>query len=410
MMTFTFTNYAAIQPQASPYQDFIGKILGGYSDMTKAKYLQPGLEEELKKNKLFNEYYGPNIESEIGLRKAQTGEAGARTGLLGEQTKGAKIENQYMPRYKEAQIQQLQAQAEKARLLQNIREYMMGGGLPGTQNNQNPSMPIMQGQGMPSEQTISNSNGQPAQTGLNYPSAVTMMQALGLGKPQVVNANGKYMAITPFGNFDTGVSGLNARDTALSKEDAKKISKLEDLVLSSSKKQDTFDAINEDLVSPQFAAIRQRPELGRHELAWYEKFGTKGPGGQQELIGRLKANLGEVVKNAASDFKGQFRIGEQGLVNSMKPNESDSLDVMKGKAEAMTYLNKILLRRSELEADLMRNQGMSALEARIAADKQIDPKKIKKEVHTILHPTKKRDITPEQALAELQRRQAEGNK
>ena len=420
-MAFTFTNYAGIQPQASPFQDMIGKILGGYSDMTKAKYLQPGLEEELKKAKLFNEYYGPNIESEIGLRHAQTGEAGARTGLLGEQTKGARIENKYLPEKMQAAIQESQANAQKARLLQMIREQMMGGNVGNAQGGGQMGAPggsemqMFNGQGMPSPQQGQGApmpmqmpqQGTQQQTtpGLDYAKAATAMQALGLGKPHVVEANGRYMAITPFGNFDTGVAGLTARDTALAKEDAKKISSLENIVLSGSQKQETFNELNKDLGSPAFEEIRQNPVLGRHELGWYEKFGTPE---QQAMIGRMKTHMGNIVKDSSRDFAGQFRVGEQALLNDMKPNVSDSIDVMKGKAEALTYMNQLMTKRAEMEADFMRNYNMSALQAKIAADKQIDPKQIKKEIRTILHPASSTKITPDQARAELERRRAGG--
>lgn len=41
-----------------------------------AKYAEPMTQEELRKAQLFNQYYGPNIESEIALRGAQTGHLG----------------------------------------------------------------------------------------------------------------------------------------------------------------------------------------------------------------------------------------------------------------------------------------------------------------------------------------------
>lgn len=417
-MAFTFTNYAGIQPQESPFSDIIGKVLGGYGDMTKAKYLQPTLEEELKKSKLFNEYYGPNIESEMGLRKAQTGEAGARTGLIGEQTRGAHIENKYLPQKMQAAIAESQANAQKAHLLQMIREQMMGGGLGGSQGGGQGTpqggepMSMFSGQGMPSPgqgapMAMGNPQGTQQQTtpGLDYAKAATAMQALGLGKPHVVDANGRYMAITPFGNFDTGVAGLSARDKQLSVQDAKKISTLEDQALSGYQKQETFNELNKDLGSEAFEAIRQHPELGRHELAWFEKFGTKE---QQEMIGRMRTHMGNIIKDSSRDFAGQFRVGEQALLNSMKPNESDSLGTMKGKAEALTYMNQLLTKRSEMEADLMRNYNMSALQARMASNKAINPDEIKKEIKTILHPASSSKITPDQARAELERRRAGG--
>lgn len=46
-MTFTFTNYAGIEPRHSPLNDIIGKVLSGYNESTKAKYLKPGLEADI---------------------------------------------------------------------------------------------------------------------------------------------------------------------------------------------------------------------------------------------------------------------------------------------------------------------------------------------------------------------------
>ena len=408
-MAFTFNNYATSDLMKSPLNDIIENMLGGYEKGVKASYLQPNLAEELKKAQLENKWYEPNIQSQIKLRGAQTGEAGARTGLLGEQTKGTRIENQYLPEKMRAQIDQLNAQAQQARLMQMVREQLLGGGLgsgQGQVGQGGQSMPMFGGEGMPSPEMAQGAPIQQPTTnmgGMDYSKAATLMQMLGLGKPHVVDANGRYVAITPFGNIDTGVSGLSARDTALAKEDAKKISELEKQALIGYQKQETFNELNQDLGSPGFEAMRQHPELGRHELAWFEKFGTKD---QQEMIGRMRTHMGNIIKDSSRDFAGQFRVGEQALLNSMKPNESDSLSTMKGKAEALTYMNQLLTKRSELEAELMRTQGMSALQARIAANKEIDPKGIKKEIKTILHPAGRNLITPEQARAELERRRA----
>jgi len=46
-MTFSFTNYAGIAPRHSPLNDIVGKVLGGYSDMTKAKYMKPQIEADI---------------------------------------------------------------------------------------------------------------------------------------------------------------------------------------------------------------------------------------------------------------------------------------------------------------------------------------------------------------------------
>lgn len=396
-MAFTFNSYQPSSMNEYPLNDIIGKVLGGYTDMTKAKYLQPGLEEELKKMKLFNQYYAPDMESQIGLRKAQTGESGARSGLIGEQTKGAHIENQYLPEKMKAQIAEANANAQKARLMQMIREQLMGGGLQqgGMQGGgQQPGggMGMFQGQGMPGAdqqqqgQQLGQTGQQGApqqQRGIDYAQAATAMQLLGLGKPHVVDANGRYMAITPFGNVDTGVAGLTQQQKEFTKLDAKKVSDLEDIVLNNSSKLDTFNELNGILGSPGFEQMRQNPLAGRHELGWYSKFGTPE---QQDMVGKAQTYMGNIIKDSARDFAGQFRVGEQALLNGMKPNQSDSIDVMKGKAEALTFLTTMMTKRAELEADMIRNQNMSPLAAKIAADKQINPKQVKEEIRTILHP------------------------
>lgn len=48
-----------------------------------AQYAEPLKMEELEKAQLYNQYYGPDIESQMGLRSAQAGLAGAQAGLAG---------------------------------------------------------------------------------------------------------------------------------------------------------------------------------------------------------------------------------------------------------------------------------------------------------------------------------------
>src|ERR1700675_3822174 len=46
-MSFSFTKYAGNAPKNLPLNDIIGKVLGGYNETTKAKYLKPGLEADI---------------------------------------------------------------------------------------------------------------------------------------------------------------------------------------------------------------------------------------------------------------------------------------------------------------------------------------------------------------------------
>lgn len=396
-MAFTFTNYAAIRPQQSPMHDILGQILGGYTDMTKARYLQPGLEEELKKAKLYNQYYGPNIESQIGLRGAQAGQARAHTGLLGEQTRGEHFRNQTLPQMLQAELEAKKMAGAKAALFNQMmqRDLAAQQGQP-TQSNQ---MQIPgnyspgQGMGMFQGEQIPQSSGF-QQPDINQQIQQQMGQQSGRGyqeaniRPNMADWYNKQMygvdTFTPRlkEQLDMANREQKAFKTELGKADAKKIAGLEDIILDKGGMGDNLNSMNEMLGGDAFAALRQHPVLGKHELGWYKKFGTKE---QQDMVGQAQTYMGNIIKASARDFPGQFRIGEQALLNSMKPSESDSLDVMKGKAEALTFLHNIMVKRAELEANYMR-QGATAQQARMISDKQIDPKKIKEDIRTVLHP------------------------
>lgn len=110
-MAFTFNNYATNELTKSPINDIISNLFGGYEQGVKASYLQPTLAEQLKKSQLENKWYEPNMESQIGLRGAQAGQASAHAGLLGEQTSAERMKNQYLPEQLQAQVQAAQLKA-----------------------------------------------------------------------------------------------------------------------------------------------------------------------------------------------------------------------------------------------------------------------------------------------------------
>ena len=59
------------------------KRLANAISAVNAQYAEPLKMEELEKAQLYNQYYGPDIESQMGLRSAQAGLAGAQAGLAG---------------------------------------------------------------------------------------------------------------------------------------------------------------------------------------------------------------------------------------------------------------------------------------------------------------------------------------
>lgn len=424
-MTFTFTNYAGIQPQHSPLHDMIGQILGGYEGATKAQFLRPSLEEQLKKAQLENKYYGPNIESQMGLRSAQAGH-------LGSLTTGQNITNRYLEPKLQAEIDSLNASAQKARLLQMIREGIMGGGqqtVPGQINQQAANIPMFQGQGMPNpiQQHMQSqlspqqqSSGQPfAQQqapqqlqqpeaslpfGGDYAKAAIANQMLGLGAPKIVDINGKQMAITPFGVFDTGAHGLSEEEKAfqsgLGKYEAKLYGDSIDTYNTLERQGVALDELTNAVENdPQFRNVTG--PIGSFLTTW------AGSGEQRELLGKLASSSGEIALQVAPSLKGAFTGRDQTLINTIKASPKDFPDVFIGKLKAQKLINNVLSNRAKLTAENIEKR-MKPLEA---ARKAALATPLDKYRQTVKDLTTHRNVLPPEELLRadeiLKRRKAE---
>ncbi|CAK0751012.1 hypothetical protein CCP3SC1AL1_1810005 [Gammaproteobacteria bacterium] len=164
---------------------------------------------------------------------------------------------------------------------------------------------------------------------------------------------------------------------------AKDIEELNNTVFNAENNANTLNKINDILGSPEFEEIRNTPLAGHHELAYYAKEGTKA---QQTMVGRFYTLTGNIIKDASRDFAGQFRKGEQVLLQSMKAGPSDTVDSAKGKMATLTELNKMLMERSRLTSKYMSANHANKLEASEWADKQIDGDAIRKEANDRLNP------------------------
>lgn len=179
-------------------------------------------------------------------------------------------------------------------------------------------------------------------------------------------------------------AGIKQEGTKSGEIRAKDIDELNTIAFNAQTHQETLDDISSILASPEFEQIRQVPLLGHHELSYYAKEGTPA---QQNMVGRYYTDTGNVVKDSARDFAGQFRTGEQKLLMGMKPNASDTVDTARGKVESLSYFNKMLAERSKLTSKIMSQYHVNKLQASEAADKQIDGEKIRKSIHDKLNPT-----------------------
>lgn len=165
---------------------------------------------------------------------------------------------------------------------------------------------------------------------------------------------------------------------------AKDINDLNDIVFNGQTKQATLDQLSNILSSPEFEQIRQVPLAGHTELSYYSKFGTPA---QQNMVGQYYTLTGNIIKDSARDFAGQFRRGEQQLLSGMKPNPSDTVDAAKGKTESLYAMNKLLTERARLTSELMSKYHINKLQAEEIADKQVNGDTIRQNIHSKLNPS-----------------------
>jgi hypothetical protein len=152
---------------------------------------------------------------------------------------------------------------------------------------------------------------------------------------------------------------------------------------SSLNKQTTLDDLSRVLTSPEMMQIRNLPVAQQQELGWYSKFGSPA---QQKTVGNFLTDSGDIVKESASDFRGQFRVGEQKLLNTMKVNPNDSIDVATGKMQSLMYFNKMVQDRSRTAAQLMEKEHLNKTDALEKANKMLNTDKIKDQIKDQLTP------------------------
>lgn len=230
-------------------------------------------------------------------------------------------------------------------------------------------------------------NAGPNQTidSMNQPNAPINYSTQVPAQPNVLpeSSNAQYQPGRTFAE-NTGVqAGVVEEGKEAGKIRAQDIKELNDIVFNGETKQATLDDINRMISSPEIKELRQVPLAGRHELAFYSKYGTPA---QQQLIGRMYAQMGNIVKDSSRDFAGQFRRGEQQLLQGMKPNDSDTIDSMIGKAESLTVMNKLLTERARLTSQYMNQYHINKGQASELADKKVNGEAIRSQVHNSLNP------------------------
>jgi hypothetical protein len=364
------------QDQASPGHNALKTAMKNYMDMMQASYQKPNLEQALQEKMLKNQYYGPNMESQIGLR-------GAQTGLYGAQTQGQQIENQFLPEKIQAMIAVQKALAQKKISEANLYNFASNinnfGMQPDEQQNQF-QIPYKSNE----QQNQNNQN--------NFTQQQESLMSQQYGGRQQLNPMQQALISHIVGrDIDPQATAMR---TGIGSSDAKKISTLDDQVGATSTNKVTLDEMKDLLNDETFQSIRTSNLSPKTELAYWKRRGTPE---QREAIGRFQASANKMIVDSAGLFKGPFRTNEQDLLERMKVSEKDTLAEAQGKIKALTYFNEVARQRSMLMSNLMRQHGFSLPEAQYVAEKQISTDKIKSDINDMIHPATEKGLREELA-------------
>jgi len=200
----------------------------------------------------------------------------------------------------------------------------------------------------------------------------------------VTNVDGNIVSSNAFTGTTVKKVGPSAREKAFMTQDAKTAAGYDDEAKNADATGQTLDQISESWNSPEWAAIKKHPILGKLGLAYYSYAGTPA---QAAMVGNLTTNTGQVVADMAHNFKGSFRRGEQGLIQNMKVNTNDPIPVGQGKLEALKTFNSFLKQRAMVMSKMIR-QGIAPSDALEQADQLLHGNIVRKMVAT------KAGITP----------------
>lgn len=249
-------------------------------------------------------------------------------------------------------------------------------------DNEQPQMsaadPYGQSQMSPSNQMQQNrpiSNGQQPNY-QNYQRMALAQGLLGLGKPEILDLDGRKVAISPFGSTEIG-RGLSEREKEFTKQDVKASGDLLDQIMTAQQQEPVLENIKNILQSPEFANMREYAHLApQTEMAYYRRAGSPI---EQELAGEFINSTNQYIAASAKLFGSRTTDADLRFLQSMKISDKDTLHTAMGKAKAAQIFSKLMSDRNLYAYNLTR-QGANPAQALNEASKIYKLDDIKKAV------------------------------
>ncbi len=322
-----------------------------------------------------SQYAAPKAQADIGATRAQTGLYGAQSQKELAEAAQKRTMQMIAEQIFRRQLQQSQGNGGNP-VMSGGQGAGMAGGMPGQGVPQQGGMAPQQG-ASPAQGNAPQMGGGPQmgaapqmtapqlqqQQGggqqLSYPEAAFLGHYLGMGLPQIMDVNGQKVAVSPFGNTVVA-QGLAPYQEALQKglgaEAAKDYAENTNQLKSIQGQGLALDSMIDSVQNnPGFRDVTG--PIGSFFTNW------AGSPQNQELLGNLRSESGQIMLQIAPGIKGAWTGKDQNMVNGIKANpDTDFPDVFIGKLKAQKLVNRVLEERMS-RANQYISQGIPTAEA-----------------------------------------------
>lgn len=177
--------------------------------------------------------------------------------------------------------------------------------------------------------------------------------------------------------------GVKSQGVESGKIRAEDVKEFGNIIQAAQQQKTILDDLGKVLQLPAIESIRQTPYLGHQEMSYYAQNGTKA---QQDAVGRYYTDMGKIVQDTLSQFKGSVKQYEIPLINSFKPSPGDTVEVARAKTAALSYLNQMLTQRTAIAAKLEDQGHLPKYEALQQADKQLNGDAVRAKINNDIFP------------------------
>lgn len=180
-----------------------------------------------------------------------------------------------------------------------------------------------------------------------------------------------------FGENVASYKKQKAKGEELGKEEGKQQAEYGDAAQAVIEQDKSLQNLEGIFKNPELKKIADVPFINQKAIKWYKNSGTPE---QKRALGEMDASMSSYIASSLKMFGGRVTNNDLIFLQSMKPNDNDTMDVRRGKLAALETFNDAKKQQIKLANALMK-QGVSKADAEIAASDQIDMNAIRQNAY-----------------------------